>query len=101
MVKAHRWAYEAFVGPVSRDLMVCHTCDEPSCQNPRHWFLGTAADNNRDRSRKGRSFTGPRKLTAAQVAEVRRRYAAGGISQQALADEFGVSQTGVSLLLRS
>lgn len=40
------------------------------------------------------------KLTEHQVLEVRRRYAAGGVSQSALAREYGISQTGMSAVLR-
>jgi hypothetical protein len=36
------------------------------------------------------------KLTDDQVVEIRRRYASGGVSQQSLADEFGVDQTAIS-----
>lgn len=38
-------------------------------------------------------------LTQAQADEIRARYAAGGVSQQSLADDFGVSQHTVSRLL--
>lgn len=36
------------------------------------------------------------RLTDEQVGEIRERYAAGGVSQQALADEYGVDQTTIS-----
>jgi hypothetical protein len=35
-------------------LSACHTCDEPGCVNPVHIWWGTAAENNRDASAKGR-----------------------------------------------
>jgi hypothetical protein len=52
---AHRLSYERFVGPTPSDMEICHTCDNPSCVNPEHLFLGTTRDNALDREAKGRS----------------------------------------------
>lgn len=79
-------------------LHVLHKCDNPSCENPAHWFLGTNDDNIHDRNRKDR---GGRKLTPAQVAVIKRLLREGQRSQQSIADEFGVHQTCIGFIKRS
>jgi ribosome-binding protein aMBF1 (putative translation factor) len=70
--------------------------------NVNHLFLGTHLDNMRDRTAKGRQRA-PKgeesphaKLTETQITAIRQEYAAGGISQNALGQKFGVSQHYVS-----
>lgn len=56
--KAHRVAWQLTNGQIPEKLFVCHTCDNPPCINPEHLFVGTALDNNRDKSQKGRAISG-------------------------------------------
>jgi hypothetical protein len=103
--KAHRFGYEALVGPIPPGLDVCHSCDTPWCQNPGHWWLGTNNDNCQDKVKKGRQRA-PRgiehwcnKISPEVVEEIRSRYKRqhrfrrDGLTQIELAAEYGLSQS--------
>ena len=107
------WELHPDGGKIPRGIQVLHTCDNPPCCNFAHLFLGTVADNMRDRDLKGRRAPargerhGQAKLTDAQIAEIRELYIPGERgrppaehSQRALARRFGVSQAQVGRVLR-
>lgn len=50
----HRASYYYFVGPFEQDKLICHKCDNPSCINPDHLFIGTWLSNMQDKVNKGR-----------------------------------------------
>lgn len=74
---SHRVAYELEHGPIGEGLVVCHTCDTPSCCNPYHLFLGTQQDNMNDAKKKMRARGTKPKLNAEQVRELRTLAATG------------------------
>lgn len=57
-IKAHRFIFECYNGPIPDGLFVCHKCDNPPCCNPEHLFLGTEQDNKNDMVQKNRQAFG-------------------------------------------
>lgn len=96
-VRAHRWSYTRWVGPVPPGQMVLHHCDNRRCVNPAHLFLGGAAANSQDMVQKDRGIRGirnPRARITFEIAEqIRADYAKPGATQGLLADRYGVSST--------
>lgn len=56
-VKAHRWSYEHFVGPVPDGLELDHLCRNRGCVNPAHLEPVTHLENVRRGSRCGTRLT--------------------------------------------
>lgn len=97
-VAAHRVAYLLFVGEIAEGQWVLHHCDNRKCVNPGHLYLGDAERNAQDRSERMRYAC--RKVPPERIPLIRARYAAGGLSQKVLANEYGVHQTHISRIVR-
>lgn len=94
--RASKVAYEMAHGVSTLGVHVLHRCDNRKCVRPDHLFLGTNADNVADKVAKGRQSM---KLKPESVVALRGRYAAGGVTQRQLADEFGIGQAQVSRII--
>lgn len=95
MYRVHVLMYTLTVGEVPTGQKVLHSCDNASCCNPTHLFLGTQNDNMQDRRNKGRAPKGEEhansKLTEAQAIEILSRVSKGA-RHEILIEEFKISK---------
>lgn len=101
-IKAHRAAWELSKGEIPSGMLVCHHCDNRRCVNVEHLFLGTVADNNRDKQLKGRAgrligvLHHKARLTEDDVRAIR----GDGRTQMKIAASYGIKQATVSQIKR-
>lgn len=78
MEYAHRASWIIHNGPIEKGKFVCHKCDNTSCVNPHHLFIGNAKENTLDRLSKNRRFPSvlreSAKLSLAKVFLIKKIY---------------------------
>jgi hypothetical protein len=94
---AHRYALIAFSGdPPEPSMVAAHNCHTPACVNPKHLRWATSAENQADRRKDGTHLQGEdapwSKLTAEDVLRIR----SDNRPQQAIANDYAITQTNVS-----
>jgi hypothetical protein len=88
----YRAVYEFYYGKIPEGLLACHKCDNHSCVNPNHIFLGTYKDNSQDAAKKGRLERGSKrklsKLKEEDIFMIRKD----SRQQRTIAKDYNVSQ---------
>ncbi len=94
---AHRVSYRLFNGVVPKNKLVRHSCDNPSCINPKHLLLGTNKSNAQDAVERERYMRGEKHhatyLTGGQVIQLRSLWDSGRWTTTELATKFEVSRS--------
>lgn len=92
---AQRVAFTMLYGQFNKKMRILHCCDNPSCVNPKHLYIGTDADNGRDKAIRGRAAMGEKngnsKLKPKDIIAIRRS----ADSYANLARTFGIDRTQV------
>ena len=102
---ATRVAYFIEQGVDPSDKCILHSCDNPSCVNPKHLSMGTNKDNTQDMLKKGRHTTpvgskhGRSKLVESDVYKIRQLHA-DGISQKDISLLYNVDTSAISNIIR-
>lgn len=95
LARAHRVAYEVWVGPIPGGMVIMHSCDNQACINPAHLRAGTNDENMADMVAKGRSLRGERSPRSVLNEDKVREIRASTASVMTLAVAYGVSASSV------
>lgn len=103
VLTAHRVTYAHFRGTIPKGMHVLHKCDNRRCCNPAHLYIGTNADNMRDKVERNRCVglkgeqNGSAILTENDVRAILKRLS-NGESCVAIAASYGVSGVLISAI---
>lgn len=99
---AHRIVYYLTTGDDPLDFAICHKCDNPSCNNPAHFFKGTRADNRMDCVHKRRhnfgALHGRARLTEKDVTTIRGLFP--HMSARQIAEQYRVARSTIEEIKR-
>jgi hypothetical protein len=99
---AHRLSLEFSGEVIPPRYHACHKCDNPSCVNPNHLFVGSPRENMLDKVSKGRQAFGEKHpnaiLTDAEIIIIR-QMAEDGVFFSDIAKIFDVSESHISRIV--
>ncbi len=100
MLRIHRVSYQLRYGIIPKNKMILHKCDNRSCSNPNHLFLGNAKSNYEDARQKGRLNYQKNLLTENKKLQIINLYKLGNVSQFELSRMFQVGELQIQRTLK-
>lgn len=98
VVGSHRLSYELKNGKINNSqILVCHSCNNPSCINPDHLWLGTNAENMNNMMSKNRGSIS--RLTIEDKQNIKNSYPEKSIIK--LSVDYAVPTRVISFILKS
>ena len=99
-IRAHRFSWMLHNNEtITKDRLICHSCDVTNCVNPKHLFIGCQQENMNDMIKKGRATCGEKsylsKLTEDDVKEIFNKIK-NGCSRKEVAKEYNVTPENIS-----
>ena len=111
LISAHRLSWIIHNGDIPEGshygtVCVLHKCDNPSCVNPDHLFLGTHSENMQDMLKKNRGAkqvgeeASNSKLNSSQVRIIRYWWSMGNMTKSRIGKFFDVSYSAIDCIVR-
>lgn len=107
LLSIHRASWIIHHGEIPKGLWILHHCDNPSCSNPDHLYIGNAKDNRKDciyRNRanvpKGEKHPGA-KLKTEDIIKIRKLLSEGNLLHREIAEKFNISKSIISSIKRN
>lgn len=93
----HRIIWTFCFGDIDEKQCVCHRCDNPSCVNISHLFLGTNIENIQDKVNKNRTY---KRVTFNDAVTIRKMYSSGDWPIRKIAEHFNVSTAVINNVIK-
>lgn len=105
-MQAHRHFYLVFKGNIPKEKQINHKCDNPSCVNPDHLWVGSQKENMEDKKNKGRCADkrGEKhhlsRFVEDDVKKIREMYKY-GVTQKIISKVFKCDPSNISYIVRN
>lgn len=106
-IRATRLSYELHKGKIPEGMFVCHSCDNPSCVNPDHLWVGTPRQNSLDMMKKGRGVDnrgekcGTSKLKWSDIPKIKEIHATNKYFIKDIGAKFGVAESTIADIIKN